>query len=150
MINNQRRVQKIKLLLLRVPLILTLILLVLQLFELGPFGLPLIILASLTLLGILLTLVLRMHFIEASLKGSTLIIKYYHLFPLIRTYQKAEIQAESLTGYRTRKIIGTLVESLILKVNTVKGIAEFPEIPLTLLNRTERDALKKLVEKCLE
>lgn len=145
---NNKIVHRVKLTMIRIPLLVSLIILVLQMFELIHLPGLLIASASLTVVLLLLTLILRMNFIEASCNEGNVIIKYYTLFPLIREYRKIQIPKSHLSSFRISRKRGSWVETLELEANTTHGSAIYPEISLSLLNKTEREQLKQMIIQC--
>lgn len=148
-ISNHKAVQRAKIWLIRVPLMLTLTVLVLYLFDWFPVKEVLWVLAGLTVLCILATLVLRMHFIEVSVEAGKLYVRFYHVFPLIREYRMVEVPPGQLLRAEIRPVTWGLTEVLLLTVQTTRGVAVFPELPLTLMSRKQRELIFQVIQTCL-
>lgn len=148
-INNLDTVKRAKMLLIRIPLMITLLVLVAQLLGWIHVTVLLIALGAITLLSILATLILKMHFIEVSIAEGKLFIRFYHLFPLIREYRMVEVPMGQLIQVEIKPAVFGLTEVLVLTVNTTKGVAVFPELPLTLVKPDKREEIFRLIQTCL-
>lgn len=139
--NSRSNAIKAKFLLIRIPLILALTVLVLQLFEVIDKPQILIGFAVVFALTLATTLIFRLHYVEGEISKKSLSIKFYHIFPLIREYREIEINIESLTSAMLEKRVGGLVKVLVLTVKTEDGIANYPEIPIGLLSKNDQEKL---------
>lgn len=148
-IHNLDTVNRAKLWLIRLPLMITLMVLVAQLLDWIHVTEILIALGAITILCILATLILRMHYIEVSQSDGKLFIRFYHLFPLIREYRMVEIPDGQLLKMEMKPAVMGLTEVLILTVNTTRGVAVFPELPLTLVSQDKRQEMFRLIQSCL-
>ena len=133
--SNIKSINRAKYLLIRVPLIITLTILVLRLFEVFIIPYLLLVSAAITVLALISTLVFRMFFVDVEFTDEGVVIKYYHLFPLVREFQKIEIPRGQLTEIMLKKSLGGLVSVMELHVETNRGIAVYPEIPLTFFKK---------------
>lgn len=140
-INNHSNTLKAKIFLVRIPLILVLTLLVLQLLEVINQPTLLISSVSLFVLAIGSTLILRMHYVEFDFQSDELSIKYYSVFPLIREYQRIEIKKGDLAQFEIIGKMGGWIPVLILTIHSGGGLANFPEIPLSILSDSDQQLL---------
>jgi hypothetical protein len=147
--SNIQAVQRGKFILIRIPLIITLIILVLQVFEILQIPYLLIISASTTLLALISTLVFRLFFVEVELNETGVSIKYYHLFPLVREFQKIEITKGQLSDLEYSESFGGLVGVMKISVLTNRGRATYPDVPLTLFKKPKREIIVNQIEKWL-
>jgi len=147
--SNIESVNRAKFLLIRIPLILTLIVLVLQMFEIFSIPYLLISSAAYTVLAMISTLVFRMFFVNIEISQDGIIIKYYHLFPLVREFQKIEIGQGQLAEMEYKKSMGGIVSVIELQVKTKVGVAKYPEIPLTLFKKPIRENIVNEIRKWL-
>lgn len=144
-IDNKKSTARAKLFLVRLPLLLFLVILVLTLMEVFESSLWLIISASIFILTLIVVIVGRLHFVNISIGPSEILIKYYHLFPLITDYQEILIQLSDKPNFEIRKSFFGLVPILIISLNTSRGRAVYPKVPLSLLPKRDlSDLMKKL------
>jgi len=144
-IDNKKSTARAKLMLVRLPLLLFLVILVLTLMEVFDSSLWLIISVSIFILTLLVVIVGRLHFVNISIGQSEILIKFYHLFPLITDYQEILIQLSDKPNFEIRKSFFGLVPILIISLNTSRGRAVYPSVPLSLLPKRDLiDLMKKL------
>jgi len=135
--NNKKQANIAKILLIRTPLMLALIVLVLILFKVINIPLLLITVAVIFVLCLLATLILRLHYVDGEVSDAYIRIKYYHLFPLIREYRKIELSGKTLHSVSIEKRLGGQISVMILSEHTDEGIASYPEVPLSLFSKTQ-------------
>ena len=136
-INNQKQANVAKILLIRTPLLVALIVLVLTLFQVINIPVLLITVAAIFALCLLATLIFRLHFIDGELSDDIISIKYYHLFPLIREYRKIELSGKNLHSFSFEKRFAGQVTVLILSEHTDTGIASYPEVPMSFFSKNQ-------------
>ncbi len=147
--SNIESINRAKFLLIRIPLILTLIILVLQMVNIFSIPYLLISSASFTVLAMISTLVLRMFYVNVEISQDGIIIKYYHLFPLVREFQMIEIGRGQLAEIDHKKSWGGMVSVMEIQVKTNRGVAKYPEIPLTLFKKHIRGNIVNEIRKWL-
>lgn len=147
--SNIESINRAKFLLIRFPLIVTLIVLVLLMFNLFTIPYLLISCASFTFLAIISTLVFRMFYVNIEITQDRIVIKYYHLFPMVREFQKIEIARGQLAEIDHKKSWGGMVSVMELQVKTNRGVAKYPEIPLTLFKKPIRENIVNEIRKWL-
>ena len=147
--SNIKSINRAKFLLIRIPLIVTLIVLVSLMINL--FSIPYLFIscASFTVLAMISTLVFRMFYVNIDISQDVIIIKYYHLFPMVREFQKIEIARGQLSEIDHKKSWGGMVSVMELQVKTNRGVATYPEIPLTLFNKPIRENIVNEIRKWL-
>ena len=142
-VNNQKFSTRAKIFLIRLPLMITLVVLVLVLFQV--FTLPALLIgsAAVFLLCLLATLILRLHYAGIEISDEQISIKYYHLFPLIREFKRIEIERKNLHSASLEKRLSGRIIVLILSETTADGNANYPEIPLSFFTKEQISEIKQ-------
>lgn len=142
-IENSRATSRVKLFLIRLPLLLLLILLVLTMMDVFPDALLLIISAGLFLTTLLIVLVGRLHYVSLSFEPSEILIRHYHIFPLISDYQELLIQKSDNPDFELKHTFFGWIPLLHISINTSQGRAVYPPVPLGLFSGSDIAILKK-------
>ena len=107
------------------------------------------ILAGIFLLGMTVVAVLNFQYIRIVEEKNKLILRYYSIFSLDRTYQAIEIPIEHLRKVEVFKLLFGLKWDLQLTVRIRQGIAEYPRVSLSAVPFKDRlkvlEQLKQLV-----
>ena len=142
-LKNLKATNRIKLWLVRMPLLVLLILLVLTVMEVLPSAIYLIISAGIFLITLLTVLIGRFHYVHISIKPDEVLLRHYHLFPLLADYQEILINKSDKPNFSlTRKFFG-LIPVLNIEITTSQGKAGYSPIPLSLLSKEELQRLIK-------
>jgi hypothetical protein len=142
-IENSKATGRAKLLLIRLPLLAVLVILVLTMLEVFPSATILIIFAGIFILTLLTVLVGRLHYINISIKKTEVLIRHYHLFPLLADYQELLVQKSDNPEFLIRYSFFGFIPVLYINIYTSKGKAVYPAVPLGLLSKDEVNNLKK-------
>lgn len=144
-INNQKQANIAKILLIRTPLLLALIILVLTLFKVINIPVLLISAAIVFALCLLTTLIFRLHYVSGEFSNNSIRIKYYHLFPLIREYRKIELSRQNLHTVSLEKRLAGQITILIISERTDDGIASYPEVPLSFFSKAQLSDINQIL-----
>jgi hypothetical protein len=142
-IENLKAARRAKLWLIRIPLLLVLVILVLTLMDIIPSFIWLIISAGIFLITLLSVLVGRMQYVKISSDSSEILIRHYHLFPLISDYQELLIQRSDNPEFELKNTFLNMIPVLHITIHTRQGNAFYPPIPLGLISKND---LKKLTD----
>lgn len=142
-IENKKATNITKILLIRVPLLVVLIVLVLTMMEVIPSAIWLIISAGVFLVTLLSVLLGRMHYVYFSFSEREIVMRHFHLFPLIRDFQEFSVQISDNPEFEIRYWFFKLVPVLYVQISTSQGRAVYPPIPLSLLSKDDRTELQK-------
>jgi len=145
--DNKKSTTRAKLLLVRLPLMTVLIVLVLTLMDIIPSPIWLIISAGVFVTTLLIVLIGRFHYASFSFSPREIIIKYYHLFPLITDYQEIVVQRSDSPQFNIRDTFFGLNPILHIKIQTSQGNAIYPPIPLGLFSKEEINQILEEVNK---
>jgi hypothetical protein len=111
-------------------------------FKLTLFGLSdttwTIILAAVWLFIALLPMILNYQYITYSDEGDTIIFRYFTAGIVGGKKNSVEINKRTFAGYKTEKKLFGLVTSIILFQNFKEGVAKYPPIYISALNKEER------------
>ncbi len=143
-IENLKTSSRAKLWLIRMPLLLVLVILVLTLMEVIPTFIWLIVSAVFFLLTLLTVVVGRMQYVKISGDSEEVLIRHYHLFPLIRDYQELLVTRSDNPEFEIRNTFFNIIPVLHITIHTSQGNAIYPPIPLSLISKNE---LKKLTDE---
>jgi len=144
---NQKSTNRAKLFLVRLPLMALLIILVLTLMDVIPKATWLIITAGVFLITLLVVLIGRLHYAHFSISSKQLIIRYYHLFPLITDYQEIVVQRSDRPQFEIKYKFFGLIPVLFIKLQTSQGNAIYPPVPLGLFYKDEINLLREELRK---
>ena len=106
-------------------------------------------------LGILLMLLLvfiralNFNFIRIILENNKLIIRYYALYSVDRSYESVEFPVSSLRKSLVKKYLFGLKWDLYLTVKLKKGMASYPPICLSAIPLSEREKLLKQIRELI-
>lgn len=142
-IENQKATSRAKLWLIRMPLLLVLVILVLTLMDVMPSAIWLIISAGIFVLTLLSVIIGRFQYVKLSISSKEILIRHYHLFPLISDYQELLITRSDNPEFNLKYSFFGQIPVLHVTIQTSQGKAVYPSIPLSLLSKKE---LKKLIE----
>lgn len=144
--SNQKNVKKLKSWLLITGLA-SLIAMTVLIFMEDFFALA--ILAGIFLLGLIIVAVLKFQFICITEERNKLILRYYSIFSIDRTYRSIEIPVEHLRKVEVSKPLFGLKWDLRFTVRIRQGIADYPPVSLSAVPLKERikivEQLKLLV-----
>lgn len=140
-IENQKATNRAKLLMVRMPLLVVLILLVLTVMEILPSAIWLIISAGVFIIALLLVLIGRLHYISFSIKPDEVLIRHYHLFPLITDYQEIMIKQSDNPHFTMKESLFGMIPVLNIEITTSQGKAVYPAIPLSLISKKKLQQL---------
>ncbi len=143
-LDNKNATSFAKLWLIRMPLLVFLVLLVLTLMEVLPSAIWLIISAGLFILTLLIVLIGRLHYVKFSFSKEEIIVRFFHLFPLITDYQEILITRSDDPQFAVKYSLYGLIPLLSITIHTSQGEAVYPPIPLSLLSKKE---LQQLLEE---
>jgi hypothetical protein len=101
------------------------------------------IVAGVFLLGVLIVPILNFQFIRITEEKNKLILRYYSIFSLNRTYQSIEIPIEHLRKVEVFKPLFGLKWDIRLTVRIRQGIADYPLVSLSAVPFKDR---KKIIE----
>ncbi len=134
-IDNKQAANRTKIWLVRMPLLIVLVLLVLTIMEVLPSTIWLIISAGYFFISLLVVLIGRFHYVNFSFKQKEIVIRFFHLFPLITDHQEIRIQHSDNPNFLLKKSFFGMIPILNITINTSQGKASFPPISLSLLSK---------------
>jgi len=144
--NNNRNVKKLKIWLMISGFISLVVMTALIFFE---EFIPLAIVAGVFLLGLLIVAVLNFQYIRIMDEKNKLILRYYSIFSINRTYQSIEIPNEYLRKVVIFKILFGLKWDLKFTVKIRQGIADYPPVSLSAIPFKDRkmvfEQLKQMI-----
>jgi len=146
-IKNKKATIRAKFWLVRMPLLIFLVILVLTLLEVLPSPVWLFIAAGLFIFTLLIVIIGRFHYVHFSIDQEEIIIRYYHIFPLLRDFQEILIQQSDEPDFSLERTFFGKVPVLIITLHTSRGSAKYPPIPISLLPRIETEELLKALKK---
>ncbi len=146
-INNKKEVIWAKFMLIRIPLLLFIGILVVYLFFEWKMPWLLFTTGGLFVICLLITLVFKLHFFQCDISESSVRIRFYHLFPLIREFRIIEVENTALEAAKINKRMGGRLISLSLSELTTEGVAVYPEIPLSFIGQAALVQLEQTLSK---
>ncbi|MDG5799215.1 hypothetical protein QA597_02435 [Marinilabiliaceae bacterium ANBcel2] len=87
------------------------------------------------------------YYIETESNKESFKIKHFNLFPLTRQYSAIEIRWSRFYNYEVVTKYRGKAHFLILYEQTGRGLAKYPAIGLTALNKSELMSLTEMLEK---
>jgi len=133
--NNEKNVKKLKAVTMTAGflcIILMTVLIFIQQFMILAF------LTGFFLAGLLLISIFNFQYIHIGLKNNKLVIRYYSVFSVSRSYETIEIPVENLRKISVKKLLFGLKWDLRLIVKIREGIAEYPPLSLSALSFKDR------------
>jgi hypothetical protein len=103
--------------------------------------------AGLYLFIIIIIYLLDLNYIYFNDDGDQIVIRYYPMRPLGRKNRAVQIPKISLAGYEIKSSLFGLRKSLVLHQKTKKGIAKYPAIGITALNKKEFDTITSQLKR---
>ncbi len=76
-----------------------------------------------------------------------IIVRYFNLIPSTLDHHSIEIPKRSFVSYEVKRSRLNLRDELILVQKTKNGIAKYPPVSITILNNSEKRALKESLSK---
>jgi hypothetical protein len=108
-----------------------------------------IILGAVLLLMCLLTRILNFNYVGIQIANGKLIIRYYALYAVDRSYESIEFPVGALRNVRVKKYLFGLKWDLYLAVKLKQGMASFPAVCLSAIPFGDRrelvDEIKGLI-----
>ncbi len=142
-INNHKAIKYAKFGLIRIPLMVLILIVVGYLLLDWKMPWILFVAGGYFLVSLLLTLILRIHYFQIEVNDEQWIIKFYHLFPLIREFRMIQIPINQLYKVSLRKSTSGLVFIKLLE-DSQSGRAAYPEIPLSFITHEQFNELDTL------
>jgi len=106
-----------------------------------------LVLACLLIAGLVLNRILNFNYVRFQLENNKVLIRYYALFSVDRSYESVEFPTVSLRQVKVKKYLFGLKWDLCLTVKLKQGMASYPAICLSAVPFGER---KKIVEEIRE
>jgi len=106
-----------------------------------------LVLACLLIAGLVLNRILNFNYVRFQLENNKVLIRYYALFSVDRSYESVEFPTASLRQVKVKKYLFGLKWDLHLTVKLKQGMASYPAICLSAVSFGER---KKIVEEIRE
>lgn len=75
---------------------------------------------------------------------------FYSVASTMRNYNTIEIPLENLKAYQVRKKFWGLKKELIVSISTKYGIADYPPISISLLNKNEINQILHVLQKIID
>ena len=117
-----------------------------QLFGLTKYHLA-IIFASLYVLYMVFNTLRQFHYVYFSDAGDRIVLRYFSMGAFTYKKHSIEIGKSEFIGYEIQKQLFGLREKLILKARTGKGMAKYPPVSITALNRKEKENLVQALDR---
>ncbi len=108
-----------------------------------------IILGSFFILSLVFIRTLNFNFVRFQLENSKIIIRYYSLYAVERSYESIEFPVASLRQVKTKKYFFGLKLDLFLTVKLKQGIATYPVVCLSAVPLGERRKMVEAIENLL-
>lgn len=105
-----------------------------------------LVLACLLITGLVLNRILNFNYVRFQLENNKVLIRYYALFSVDRSYESVDFPAASLRQVKVKKYLLGLKWDLYLTVKLKQGMASYPAICLSAIPFRER---KMLVEELM-
>ena len=105
-----------------------------------------LVLACLLITGLVLNRILNFNYVRFQLENNKVLIRYYALFSVDRSYESVEFPTVSLRQAKVKKYLFGLKWDLYLTVKLKQGMASYPAICLSAIPFRER---KILVEELM-
>ncbi len=106
-----------------------------------------LVLACLLIAGLVLNRILNFNYVRFQLENSKVLIRYYALFSVDRSYESIDFPADSLRQVKVKEYVFGLECELYLTVKLKQGMASYPAICLSAFPFGER---KQIVEELRE
>ncbi len=90
---------------------------------------------------------LEHNYIYYSDMGDKIVVRYYSLRPLESSQNSIEIPKSEFHDFRITRSFLNLKERIVLFQNTRRGIAKYPPISITALNKAEKEKLMSSLGK---
>lgn len=92
----------------------------------------------------------RPSFFEMLVTDEEIQVNFYTLFTVARNYQSVEMKLYQLKDFQITSKVGGLRKELILSVESRFGLADYPPVSVSIVNKTELERIKKLLTQILE
>ena len=92
---------------------------------------------------------LKPNFVELLVTDTELQFNYYSVASTMRNYQSIEFPLEQLAGYELKKSFFGLRKMLTISVTSKYGIADYPPISVTLMNKKELSQIFKVLKEII-
>ena len=106
-----------------------------------------LVLACILIIGLILNRILNFNYVRFQLENNKVLIRYYALFSVDRSYESVEFPTTSLRQVKVKKYLFGLKWDLYLTVKLKQGMASYPAICLSAIPFGER---KKILEELWE
>lgn len=93
---------------------------------------------------------LKPSFFEMLVTDQQIQVNYYSVFTVARSYQSVEMTLYQLKDYQIRRTFLGLKKELVLSVESRFGLADYPPISISILNKTELLRIKKVLDQILD
>jgi hypothetical protein len=92
---------------------------------------------------------LKPFFVELLVTDTELQFNYYSVASTMRSYQSIEFPLEQLAGYELKKSFFGLRKMLTISVTSKYGIADYPPISVTLMNKKELSQIFRVLKEII-
>jgi hypothetical protein len=117
-----------------------------QLFGLTKYHLA-ILFASVYVIYMLFNTLRQFHYIYFSDAGERIVLRYFPMGAFTYKKNAIEIGKNEFIGYEITKQLFGFREKLILKARTGKGVAKYPAVSITALNKKEKESLIQALDR---
>jgi len=101
----------------------------------------------LALTGYIIMHLLKLHYFHLKTDRKNITVRFYNSHPFLRNYKQYQIPLKTFAGYKIQKSFSDFKQEIVLKINTKKGIVEYPAISISALTEKERTLLYNLLKK---
>ncbi len=108
-----------------------------------------ILLGSIFILSLVFIRALNLNFIRFQLENNRIIIRYYSLYAVDRSYESIEFPVASLRQAKVKKYFFGHKWDLFLIVQLKQGIATYPVVCLSAIPSRERVKIVELLKSCV-
>jgi len=99
------------------------------------------------LLAYIIMHLLKLHYFHLKNDRKNITVRFYNSHPFLRNYKQIQIPIGAFAGYEIQKSFADYKQEIILKINTKKGIVNYPAISISALTKKERTLLYNLLKK---
>jgi hypothetical protein len=111
---------------------------------------PLIIDSVITIIYFYFFGTIKPSFFEMLVTEKDVKINYYSVASAMRSYNTIEVPLKQLKGYEVKRKLGGMKKELIISIESKYGIADYPPVSITLLDKKELSQVLHVLQKIID
>lgn len=111
---------------------------------------PLIIDSVITIIYFYFFGTIKPSFFEMLVTEKDVKINYYSVASAMRSYNTIEVPLKQLKGYEVKRKLWGMKKELIISIESKYGIADYPPVSITLLDKKELSQVLHVLQKIID